>query len=148
MASQKVQFSECVIPACRRLRQHSAYVPAPACQRHGRRTTAIPAHTAMAGRSLAMAGRSTAGRNLMLSACYMGKISPWPRPWPRPGFSLCGIVQLLSRQGGPGFSFRGIVQLLSRQGGRFARNDKLLGLFTKPSNIVTSPQAAKNPCFQ
>ncbi len=46
------------IPACQRLRQHSAYVPAPACQRHGRRTSAMPAHTAMAGRSLAMAGRS------------------------------------------------------------------------------------------
>ncbi len=38
----------------------------------------------------------------MLSVCYMGKISPWPRPWPRPGFSLRGMVQLLSRQGGPG----------------------------------------------
>ena len=39
---------------------------------------------------------------------------PWPRPWPRPGFSLCGIHHVLSRQGRPGFSLCGMLQLLSR----------------------------------
>jgi len=46
------------------------------------------------------------------------------RPWPGPGFSLLGTVQLLSRQGG--------------QGGRFARNDKLLRLFTSSLYIPDS----------
>jgi hypothetical protein len=50
----KIEFREWVIPACQRLRQHSAYV---------------------AAESLAMAGSSTAGRNLIFSACYAGMIS-------------------------------------------------------------------------
>jgi len=81
----------------------------------------MPAHTAMAGRSLAMAGRSLAmagrsiaGRNLMFSVCYIEKISPWPRP---------------------GFYMAPVTILVSRQGGRFARNDKLLELFTSSSSF-------------
>jgi len=46
------------IPACQRLRQHSAYVPAPACHRHVWHASYMLASLAMAGRSLAMAGRS------------------------------------------------------------------------------------------
>ena len=48
-----------VIPACQRLRQHSAYVPAPACRRQVRWAGQMLAY-------LAMAGRSTKGRNLFL----------------------------------------------------------------------------------
>jgi hypothetical protein len=50
--------SEIRIPACQRLRQHSAYVPTPACLRQVHRAGQMLAFLAMAGRSLSMAGRS------------------------------------------------------------------------------------------
>ena len=57
-----------------------------------------------------------------LALChFLGKISPWPRP----GFSLRGIVQLLSRQGGPGSYMTPVIILVSRQGGHFVRNDNV-----------------------
>ena len=33
------------------------------------------------------------------------RLRHFSKPWPRPHFSLLGIVQLLSRQGGPGGPF-------------------------------------------